>query len=644
MIAPQTCVNLYSGDPTNSAGWTPTNLTLTAAGGTGSPTGYATEIVATSTGPINLQSVSVPNTDYPSTRYTLAVWVKQQTLTDNSSNIWLWLSTFNGNTSGNVNGVVLTLPLDNPPTATAQITTDDPTSLPWSSPQVSVLALPNGWYEVSVSGITGSDLTNAELLVGIATGTASITTGQSFLLGGACVYYDMGPVPPPPFVLTTNSPASVATYPAFTFPYFDFAESYPVNTHPTRLGRGFMFTTPAIAPPQRRFTLSFEGMGWVLDSLGNVDVTSNSDFNVAALIEFYKAVQLYGAFTFQHPMDGQLLVRFAKPLDVPAVMKGAPFNTVHPFQVDLVEVISAQVAPTPLPALNLTMGGGNTPTYWCGASWQVTPSTAVPPPFPGAQVFETACVATEGDSNCFETGIDLAAQAGVAVSRSLMVWVPSSQAASVGPIEMRSDSFTTTISAPVADLSLTDQWQLVTYTGITGAGDGSTPDSYLSVLAAGTSSTPIGAYFYVSAPMANLSETPQGFVGGPYPLFDFPYATFAERYPTGGAVVQSGTSYQFATPPQGPPARVFTLSFDGMGWLLNPTTGVLDATVNPQFNVAALRAFYQQVQLSGLFYLDHPIDGLITVRFAKPLDIPAVRKGAPFNTVKSFQLEMIEVF
>ncbi len=643
-LAPGTCINLYSGDPTQSAGWQLSNVTLSAVANSGTPTGYAWQVEVSSTGSIDLQNYDAGNvvTDYPSTRYTVTAWVKQQTFTGNIS---LWLTTYNGNSSGAINGVNLQIPLANPSSATAQIVTDDNTSQPWTSLQFSIVALPNGWFECSVSGISPSDLTNVDLSASINTLDASsqwlpATSGQSFLLGGLCVFYDMGPTPAPPFVLTTNTTASALTYPNFDFPYTGFSESYPQNSKAMRLGTSYVFMAPPIAPPQRKFTLSFQGFGWNFTPTGAVDVTTG----IGALREFYKAVQLYGGFTFQHPIDGQLIVRFGRPLDLPAVMKGAPFNTVKEFQVELLEVISsapAAVAPAPL---NLTMGGGNAPSPYSGNSWQVEPSTDVPPPFPGAQVFKTTCIAVEGDSNCFATALVLSSAVGQEVSLSSMVWVPSAQASALAPVGFRGDYFETTLSAPPADITLTNQWQLITYTGLTGAGNSSSSYPYPSIIAAGYPNAQPGNYFYVSAPMANLGATPQPFVGGPYPLFDFPYHSFAEKYPVTGLAVESPDGYQFTTPPQGPPTRTFTLSFDGMGWLLNPATGTYDSTYEPHWNIAALRAFYQQVQLYGIFYYPHPVDGMVTVRFAKPLNIPVVHPGAPFNTVKTFQVELIEVF
>ena len=642
-VAPGTCINLYSAGPLGNAVWGTSNVTLTAVAGSGSPTGYATEVAATSNGSITLQNYDGSNTDFPSTRYTFSVWLKQQTLTSNNSNIYLWLTTYNGNGAGAVNGVVLQVPLSNPGGAIAQLVTNDTTSQPWSSPQFSVLALPNGWYEVSVSGISGSDLTNADLSASINTLNLSsqwqsVGTGESFLLGGACVYYDFGPTPPPPFVLTTDVPASVYTYPNFDFPFTSMSESYPANSRGLNLGSSYVLMTAPIAPPQRKFTLDFEGFGWDIDSTGTVSLTTG----VQSLVAFYKAVQLYGAFTFQHPIDGQLLVRFARPLDIPAVMKGAPFNTVHSFQVELVEVITSQPPAVPATPLNLSIPNGNAPYWepWSG-SWntgQIT--TAVPPPVPGALVYSSTRIADKYSTYDSNLGVvEFNGVVGATYAFSVWVWVPSSQSSAIISVQFRSDDWNNFVTTQ-ADMTLTDQWQLITGAGIW-AGT-STPD-WITV-AGGSEATPNGTYLYLSAPMVNTGDIPQPFVGGTYPLFDFPYATFAEKFPSNGLSVQAPNGYQFSTPPQGPPIRVFTLSFEGMGWLINPATGEYDSTYNPHWNIAALRAFYQQVQLYGIFYYPHPVDGLITVRFARPLDIPAVRKGAPFNTVKTFQVELVEVF
>lgn len=124
--------------------------------------------------------------------------------------------------------------------------------------------------------------------------------------------------------------------------------------------------------------------------------------------------------------------------------------------------------------------------------------------------------------------------------------------------------------------------------------------------------------------------------------FDFPYHTFSTENPDSGLRVAFGGSYVFAAPPSDPDQRLFTLTFNGMKFLLNPDTLQLDETITPQINMFNLIKFYQRHKLYKSFIYQHPVHGTLEVKFNKPLKEENVMAGG-FGVVKEFSIELIEI-
>lgn len=123
--------------------------------------------------------------------------------------------------------------------------------------------------------------------------------------------------------------------------------------------------------------------------------------------------------------------------------------------------------------------------------------------------------------------------------------------------------------------------------------------------------------------------------------FDFPYHSFSTENPDSGFRLQFGQSYIFSVPPTDPDQRKITLTFRGMQFFTN-TSGILDETINPQRNMFNLIKFYQRHKLYKSFKYQHPVHGLIEVKFNKPLKEEDVIDGG-YGVVKEFSIELIEI-
>jgi hypothetical protein len=68
----------------------------------------------------------------------------------------------------------------------------------------------------------------------------------------------------------------------------------------------------------------------------------------------------------------------------------------------------------------------------------------------------------------------------------------------------------------------------------------------------------------------------------------------------------------------------------------------VDLSTNPQYNLAVLEKFYQDHKLYKTFQYQHPIYGLMSVKFNSPLKIPEGTKGG-IGWVPDIAVELIEV-
>jgi hypothetical protein len=125
------------------------------------------------------------------------------------------------------------------------------------------------------------------------------------------------------------------------FPYFTYSVTYPENSQKINFGRGYTFVSQPSGKPQRSFKLDLEGMRWQPLDDGGHDLTTNSRLNLGRLEEFYQNVELWKPFIWQHPIEGPLLVRFSRPLDIPKQIKGGN-GVVEMVQVEFIEIPAAQ--------------------------------------------------------------------------------------------------------------------------------------------------------------------------------------------------------------------------------------------------------------------------------------------------------------
>lgn len=120
--------------------------------------------------------------------------------------------------------------------------------------------------------------------------------------------------------------------------------------------------------------------------------------------------------------------------------------------------------------------------------------------------------------------------------------------------------------------------------------------------------------------------------------FNFPYHRVGDAYPQSSTPVQYGGGYEFASKPRGPDQIVFKLNFAAM-WYFEGPPGFVDATREPERNMAALQAFYEEHRLYEKFIYPHARRGNVVVRFKKPLEIPEGVIGGN-GMLPSFTIEL----
>jgi hypothetical protein len=123
--------------------------------------------------------------------------------------------------------------------------------------------------------------------------------------------------------------------------------------------------------------------------------------------------------------------------------------------------------------------------------------------------------------------------------------------------------------------------------------------------------------------------------------FDFPYHSFETVNPESGFRGQFGGSYTFSSKPVAPDQRLFKLGFEGMRWFTD-NTGVLDVSASVETNMLRMVRFYEEHKLHKSFNYNHPIYGMLVVKFNKPLPEPKVIKASN-GLLTSFEVELIEI-
>lgn len=124
----------------------------------------------------------------------------------------------------------------------------------------------------------------------------------------------------------------------FVWSHHKFETSYPDSSVRVQFGKSYTFAAPPDAPDQRTFKLHFKGFKYYVDPDTHlVEATTNADLNnMLALEQFYQTHRLFEKFIYPHPVHGNIVVRFAKPLAVPKGNEGGN-GVLEDFSLELVE-------------------------------------------------------------------------------------------------------------------------------------------------------------------------------------------------------------------------------------------------------------------------------------------------------------------
>lgn len=115
---------------------------------------------------------------------------------------------------------------------------------------------------------------------------------------------------------------------------------YQSNNFSMTMGGGYSFDTDGSFPPLRIFNLKFTGFRYYVNSDGEVDAEINKDINnMKALEDFYRDHLTHKTFIYNHPVYGDVKVRFKDPLNIPEGITGAG-GVLESFDVKLKEVFA----------------------------------------------------------------------------------------------------------------------------------------------------------------------------------------------------------------------------------------------------------------------------------------------------------------
>lgn len=122
----------------------------------------------------------------------------------------------------------------------------------------------------------------------------------------------------------------------FNFPYHRTRTAYPENGVRIKFGGNYTFATEPDAPDDRTFTLEMVGIQWFVDTNDAVDLSQEPTRNAGVLENFYKVHGLWKSFIYPHPTAGNVVVKFAKPLNLPyGIFNGN--GVCEDFELELVE-------------------------------------------------------------------------------------------------------------------------------------------------------------------------------------------------------------------------------------------------------------------------------------------------------------------
>ncbi len=121
--------------------------------------------------------------------------------------------------------------------------------------------------------------------------------------------------------------------------------------------------------------------------------------------------------------------------------------------------------------------------------------------------------------------------------------------------------------------------------------------------------------------------------------FDFPYHCVSTDYLPEGVVFPLGGNYAYTVEGDKPEQRKFTLYFKGLRYISDGMNYRTDEDI--QLNMARLEMFYNLHKLDKPFDYNHPVFGIVKVRFDQPLKIPEGVRNS--NWVGDLQLTLVEV-
>lgn len=126
----------------------------------------------------------------------------------------------------------------------------------------------------------------------------------------------------------------------------------------------------------------------------------------------------------------------------------------------------------------------------------------------------------------------------------------------------------------------------------------------------------------------------------PYPELLIPYHRVGVEYVEAQVNTAIGRGFQMALPPQAPTVRVFTVLFETMRYYYN-TDGTLDLETEPELNFGRLEDWYRFFRTTRPFWYNHPVFGLVKVRFREPLQAPLGIPGG-LGLLQSFSIQLVE--
>jgi hypothetical protein len=310
----------------NDPFWGTSNLTLEELDGTTSPTGVRWRLASKNTAhavdPAKYLIQSLVDGHAPLSRLTLSALIGNEDNWNGTVTLWLRVGevssmygTFNV-TTGALEAVVRTAQSDTTVGLMTEISGG-------------TINETGGFKRLWISGV----LPAQSVPVGVILWNNQVQeVGNSFLCGGLeLVSGALG------VGYTATVFAAPQAFITWDWPFHSFETRYQANSTVVQMGRGYSFASRPTSPPQRIFSLKMEGLRYFLDNEGLPNPTRLPQHNAYRLDLFYQQVQLYTSFIYPHPVYGNMVVRFNKPLVLPEVRPGGA-GVLGPVSVELIEI------------------------------------------------------------------------------------------------------------------------------------------------------------------------------------------------------------------------------------------------------------------------------------------------------------------